>query len=130
MATAAYGAAAFEPFEHGVMLWSISLNVIFVLYDSPAKPRWQQFTDSYTAGMPDSDPSLAPPPGLQQPIRGIGLVWRQSAKVRERLGWATGPEIPYLGAFQIDMDGERYMQSNTGQVYHLSADQSNWELLH
>ena len=28
---------------------------------------------------------------------------------RDRLGWATGPELPYLGAFQIDMDGERYM---------------------
>lgn len=112
------------------MLWSSSLNVIFVVYDSPQKPRWQQFTNSWTDGMPDNDPSIAPPSGLFQPIRGFGLVWRKASKVRDRLGWATGPELPYLGAFQIDMDGERYMQSNTVGVYHLYADQSNWELMH
>jgi hypothetical protein len=39
------------------------------------------------------------PPGNYVPIRGFGKVWREgtstrtSTSIRERLGWATAPEI-------------------------------------
>jgi hypothetical protein len=32
---------------------------------------------------------------LYAPVRGLGKVWREqtASRVRERLGWATGPEV-------------------------------------
>ncbi|MEP7288010.1 MAG: hypothetical protein ABI947_19835 [Chloroflexota bacterium] len=124
------GSAVFQKFEHGLMIWIGSQNTIFVLYDTPKRPRWQQFTDAFTEGMPSDDPSIVPPGGMLQPIRGFGLVWRGKPGVRTRLGWATGPETPYSAGFQIDTLGNRYVQSLTTEIYKLTSDLSNWQVVH
>lgn len=49
--------------------------------------------------MTESDPTIVPPPGLYQPVRGFGVAWRDEQipagygeLVQERLGWAINPE--------------------------------------
>ncbi len=118
-----------QPFERGLMIRIDSLQVIFIMYQDSTKPRWQQVADKYAAGAPDSDPALVPPNGLQQPMRALGLAWRSVARVRQRLGWATGPETPYQGVLQIDILGNRFLRGPGREVYQLNADLSDWQTL-
>jgi len=123
------GAAGFQQFERGFMIWFGPQKVIFAVYQSDKKPRWQQFSDTWTEDKPAIDPALAPPDGMFQPMRGFGLVWRAARGVRDKLGWATGQEMPYQAALQIDTLGNRFIGGPNGEVYQLDADLSNWQML-
>ena len=81
--------------EHGFAPGSGEIWIAFVNSKIPSG-KWLVYVDDWTAGAdPDNDQSLTPPPGLIQPIRGFGKVWRTklSAEEREMLGWATGSEF-------------------------------------
>jgi hypothetical protein len=89
--------AAEQPFENGRMVWLeevrgetfVTQRQILVFYNDG---KYEQYQDTWMEGQPESDPSIVPPSGLYQPIRGFGKVWRESTGVRDRLGWATVPE--------------------------------------
>jgi hypothetical protein len=69
---------------------------------------------------------------LLQPIRGFGLVWRSHDKVRQRLGWATSPEVPSDGAFQGDGmidNGTLYIRTRDGSILALSNKGDSWKLV-
>src|SRR5207302_5115327 len=82
---------ATQRFEHGWMLWRASRSAndpaaIFVLFEDDQ--HYVRFDDTYS---PTTDPEGGPVParpGLQQPVRGFGKVWRAdtAAGVRDRLG--------------------------------------------
>jgi hypothetical protein len=97
--------AAYEPFEHGLMVWLAEGGHTYVLLDdgSPFKP-YQEVVDLQGLPLPDPDPSLAPPAGLYQPTLGFGKFWRGLVPgtdwVRQRLGWATAPESDYSAFWQ------------------------------
>ncbi|MCB9160184.1 MAG: hypothetical protein H6644_10050 [Caldilineaceae bacterium] len=78
-----------QPFERGEMLWRADTGQIYARFDAMG---WQLFPDTFVDGDPADDPALTPPPGLQQPVRGFGKVWREQPGVRDLLGWATAPE--------------------------------------
>ncbi|MEO5952028.1 MAG: hypothetical protein ABIQ44_06095, partial [Chloroflexia bacterium] len=86
-----------QSFQHGQMLdlidqyGSSTYKVIYVLFEDGTV---QGFEDKYQAGDPEPTGVVAPP-GNYVPIGGFGKVWREgtSAGIRERLGWATAPEI-------------------------------------
>jgi len=79
----------FQPFERGVMIWREDTRQIYALYRDGA---WDIFPDTWAEPQPESDPSLAPPEGRVQPVRGLGLVWRQQPDVRDQLGWGLRVE--------------------------------------
>jgi hypothetical protein len=92
--------ASQQEFENGRMLWLSNLDSIFVLYDDG---DWKKYDNRWQEGDPLDDPDIQPPPGLFQPIRGFGDVWRnqnQYDAVRERLGWGVAPEQAYTATFQ------------------------------
>jgi hypothetical protein len=99
--------AAYEPFEHGVMVWIAEGGHTYVLLDdgSPFKP-YQEVVDLQGLPLPDPDPSLVPPSGMVQPVLGFGKFWRGlvpgSDWVRQRLGWATAPETGYSALWQCN----------------------------
>lgn len=111
------------------MIWFGPQKVIFAVYQSDKKPRWQQFSDTWTEDKPAIDPALTPPDGMFQPMRGFGWVWRTTRGLRDKLGWATGQEMPYQAALQIDTLGNRFIGGPNGEVYQLDADLSNWQML-
>ncbi len=123
------GPAVSQQFEHGLMIWFGAERVIFVVYDATTRPRWQQFADTWAPDAPESDPSLAPPDGMFQPVRGFGLVWRSNARVRQRLGWATKPEVSYQSALQLDTLGNRFIRGPQNEVYQLNGDLANWQVI-
>jgi hypothetical protein len=86
-----------QPFQNGRMVWLeevrgetfVTQRQILVFYDDG---KYEQYQDTWTEDQPESDPAIVPPGGLLQPVRGFGKVWRETAGVRDRLGWATVPE--------------------------------------
>ncbi len=101
--------AAEEPFEHGWMIWlqevrtesTIYQKVILVFYNDG---HFEKYTDTFLEGTdPESDPSIVPPAGLYQPVRGFGKLWRTNQTVRNQLGWATAPEQGFNTQWQMQM---------------------------
>lgn len=123
--------AAEQSFERGTMLWIEAEDAIYVLYaDEDYTTRWSRFQDEWEEEDPDRDPNLNPPPGLQQPIRGFGLVWRTYPSVRERLGWALGPERGYQTTTQWTTRykyNATYIRAEDGSVWYLGPERSSWD---
>lgn len=89
--------AASQTFERGTMLWVQGpINYIYVLYNTGT---YQRFADTWVDGslVPISSP---PPPGLYEPVRGFGKVWRENPAVNAGLGWGLGFEIASVAARQ------------------------------
>jgi len=101
--------AAEEPFERGRMIWlqevrtgtAVYQKVILVFYNGG---HFEKHPDTFVEGVdPESDPAIVPPPGLYQPIRGFGKLWRTNTSVRDRLGWATASEQGFHTQWQMQM---------------------------
>lgn len=125
--------AAEQTFQEGVMLWIEAEDAIYVLYEEDGyTTRWSRFQDEWQEGDPTRDPSLQPPSGLQQPIRGFGLVWRAHSYVRERLGWAVEPERGYQTTIQRTTRykyNATYIRARDGGVWYLGPERSSWDKL-
>jgi len=104
-ATSAPG--AYQPFEHGAMIDRSDIRRIYVFCgDQQARRVFQgQRLEPF---LPDTwDPSQpvgggpGPQPGLYEPQRGFGKLWREYPGVRDCLGYATAPaETPYTVVVQ------------------------------
>jgi hypothetical protein len=124
-------AAAEQPFEGGVMIWLETTDSVIVL--TPDQ-QWRRFEDTWTEEQPESDPSIVPPDGRYQPIRGFGKVWREHPEVREQLGWALGVELGFESMYQDQLTPEgsesiTFLLTFNGQVFALTtrdADQGDW----
>ena len=100
-------AAAYQQFEHGIMLWLENGlwwepgEMIYVLYDSPSQ-NFESFPEyalpDNNAPMPDIE--YDPPDGLFVPESGFGLLWRENSWIRQRLGWALAPEAGFTTTAQ------------------------------
>lgn len=130
------GRAVIQPFERGLMLWTEPENQVYSLFSDGSIPAWDSWTDTFKEGQPESDPALVPPEGLLQPIRGFGKVWREQSSggvpVRDRLGWATGPEREISGALQCDSSPRYatcYLRGGDNSVYELGPERSSWAVL-
>jgi hypothetical protein len=129
-ATAAIvSAGAEQHFQGGLMLWSAAEDRIYVLFAGGQEPEWNAFTDEWDPGEPENDPTLQPPAGFYQPVRGFGQVWREQPGVRDRLGWAIDEEIGYQTAVQrtsYAKYNETYIRAVDGGVWRLEAERSGW----
>ncbi|MEL7673435.1 MAG: hypothetical protein AAGU78_06825 [Chloroflexota bacterium] len=122
-----------QTFERGRMVWVAALDRIYVVFEDGARPGWAMYPDEFNEGDPERDESLAPPPGLEQPIRGFGLVWRNNPRVRERLGWGVSPEVSFEGMMQADSAEPRlatlYLRLRDGGILALDAQTNEWDVL-
>jgi hypothetical protein len=122
--------AAYQPFEHGLMVWIGSRDHVYVLYDatstSPLAERWETYADQFNEGDAETDPAITPPEGKWQPKRGFGLVWRTQPGVRAALGWALSPErgytVCYGGGFARGESYEAYMNDADNRILQLNSD--------
>ncbi len=132
-----YTAMAAQRFEHGVMLWTQFNDRITILYDDNPDVRfrhWSLVSNAWLPGMPESDPSIVPPLGDYQPVRGFGVAWRDEQgyagyRVRDRLGWATAAEFPMSGAYQCNAAFKYRTCYVTGPgevVYVLEPEGAGW----
>lgn len=106
---------AAQPFERGAMYWRGDTRVIYGL---AANGQFWQAADSWNEGMPAADGMLVPPEGLIQPVRGFGLVWRNTQALRDSIGWATASEYLYQGFWQDFERGAMFVGVGN-QIYAL-----------
>lgn len=122
-----------QVFEYGRMIWVEALDRIYVIFEDGLSPQWAQYPDDYQDGDPDRDEGLVPPPGLSQPVRGFGLVWRSNPRVKDRLGWGTTPEVSFEGMFQSDSSepsiATLYLRMRDGGIVALDAVNNEWEII-
>lgn len=126
--------AAEQSFENGRMIWLEEVSsesttyqhALLVLY---ADGRFAQYEDTWTEGEPESDPTIVPPAGLYQPIRGFGKLWRTVPAVRDGLGWASGPEQGFNTTWQLriseSIPSVAFVRSLDGQI--IQIDGWGWE---
>jgi hypothetical protein len=86
--------AATQGFERGALLWRIKPDQVYVMYNSGQLEFYPMsaYPESVRQNPPGGDPSINPPAGFQQPVRGFGLIWRDNPQVREGVGWALEGE--------------------------------------
>lgn len=105
-------ALVFQPFEQGRMFWRDTKQII-VLGNSGT---FWRVADSWNDTIPADDPSLVPPSGLLQPVRGFGFVWRSNPTFRNSLGWALTTEFP-LSSYWQEFDGGSLFIGDNGLVF-------------
>lgn len=124
------GHGTYQRFEYGFMVWLEFNDKVYVLYDTPEQPRWQNYDDPYIEGAPERPENWPEVQrlGTFQPRRGFGEVWRQFEYVRARVGWALHEwETIYTPRWQRGEDGSILIEDPIGGVFYLYARGEWWE---
>jgi len=107
-----------EVFVGGYMFWRQDTKYIYVLYNDGT---WEGHADTWTEGMPEWDPSIVPPAGYYQPVRGFGKLWRENWAIQQKLSWATTQERSVYFSEQ-DFEGGLMLWSNVLGIFVLYND--------
>jgi hypothetical protein len=90
----AFVAGAIQPFERGLMIYRAAAvqgqpGTIEALGNDG---RFGRYADTWVSGVDPDSGGQTPPPGLVEPIRGFGKVWRNDPALAARIGWALANE--------------------------------------
>lgn len=123
-----------QRFERGRMLYSAETDTVYALFNDGFEPAWLAFDNLYDPAIhPEIADNFVPPPGRYQPVARLGFVWRGNDTVRNRLGLATEPEIPYEGFVQQATIGSGedsvYVSSTDGSVVQLLGNGDSWQII-
>jgi formylglycine-generating enzyme required for sulfatase activity len=105
--------AAWQPFEHGHMLWRRDTDTVYYFLNSgewgAVNDRWIEGTAIQSRG--------AVPAGLQAPERGFGYAWGEDDALFQGLGWAIDKEKGFCALVQ-NFAGGFVVQSSTVASCH------------
>lgn len=130
-----------QRFQNGRMFWLQPVDQIWVLaQDEDGGRTWLVYDNTFREGQRESDPSINPPEGFHQPIRGFGKLWRENPDIRESLGWALEPELGHVTTYEyhaggtvtadneyIPAPGYHLITSLFGDVYKFNEADLTWE---
>lgn len=110
--------SAYQPFQNGLMVWVAApgQSLIYALYGNGT---YQRFNDTFLEGVDPSSGGAIPPPGLLEPVRGFGKVWRENPSARDTLGWALTGESGGTAEILLFERGEMLRVPQSGQTYIL-----------
>jgi hypothetical protein len=98
--------AAWEPFQHGDMLWRSDLDWTYALHrqhgTDTSSGDWSTGEDAWKwdQSFPEGR-GLTPPAGMFEPIRGFGFAWFNFlGGPASALGWATSQEKGFCANLQ------------------------------
>jgi hypothetical protein len=118
-----------QPFENGFMFWREDKPpYIYVLHN---KGIWHRYTGTFKQGDPEVA-GYSPPPGLQEPRRGFGQVWRDELGGPDsEIGWATYHEQGFPGDRWVDCEhGMMLWSGQWGDLWGIFVlyDDGTWQL--
>jgi hypothetical protein len=135
-------AAATQPFEHGLMIWTDQHPLVSPRghpYSSPPQiwalsepgPQFEGYEDTWKEGIDaDTPPDTPPHAGLYAPWRGFGKVWAEHPELRARIGWATEPQVQARTAdHQIFRYGSLLRVNETGRIYAANSDTNRAQVI-
>lgn len=99
-----------QPFENGFMFWRKDKDrFIYVLYN---KRTWQIYEGAFKEGDPEAA-GYSSPPGLQEPRRGFGQVWRDYlGGPNSEIGWAKDREWGFPDDRWVDCEHGTMLWTN------------------
>jgi hypothetical protein len=123
-----------QTFERGRMVYIKARNRVYTLFNDGRDPAWVSFENRYDpAKDKELEESFVPPPGLVQPLRSLGFIWRGNDTVRNRLGLGTQDEITFDGFVQTanTADGTEnlYLNSADKKVLQLIPGGAAWQII-
>jgi hypothetical protein len=80
--------------------------------------------DTWEEGQPETGNLTPPEPGLIDPKRGFGKVWREHPDIREAIGWAWEHEVAG-GGVQLFEHGTMVLMQGKNWVYTFGAEQTH-----
>lgn len=119
-----------EVFQGGRMFWREDLDEIYVVFDRQAdgtelyQGKWQTDPSWKWDGSYPHGTGLTPPPGMVEPIRGFGWVWRNKMNsANGPLGWALDVEHGFDNMGQVQMfEQGMIFKGSTAKRYVLLKD--------
>jgi hypothetical protein len=123
-----------QVFEGGRMIYITDQDRVYVLFGDGRDPAWTSFPNRYVGGQtPEEDTNFVPPPGRYQPVRILGVIWRGSDPVRNRLALGLQPEVAYEGAYQLERRADAtetiYLRGADGSVLRLEPNGAAWSVI-
>lgn len=123
-----------QQFQSGRMVYIGNTNVVYVLFNDGATPKWLRFDNRYDPAIhPESQENFVPPPNLYQPIGILGFIWRGNDTVRNRLQLATNVQISFDGftqnAFTFTNTPSLYISSTDATVLQLLGNGDDWQII-
>jgi len=119
--------AAWEAFERGAMFWRQDTDTVRVLYyqggTNSSAGQWTEILQPWDGSDPEGV-GLTPPPGLFEPKRGFGWVWRTMIGGPDgQLGWAREEEKGFCAKVQPLENGLLFHSSG---VEYCQDELYNW----
>lgn len=115
--------SATQNYERGVMVWAQGAPPsIYALFGGG---RFQRYDDTYNASTDPFSGGEPAPPGLIEPVRGFGKVWRTFPEARSGLGWARDNEQGGSSAAQAFERGQMIALPQRGEILILVYDAGN-----
>jgi hypothetical protein len=105
---------AAQVFQGGTMYY-VAVSPAFI-YSLTADSRFRRFADTWIEGVDPNSGGEIPPPGLIEPIRGFGKVWRLNPDVRAGLGWAVTGELGGVVTLQSFERGRAIFLPDRGET--------------
>ena len=126
-------AAAYQPFEHGFMVWTQTPDRFYVFFADGERAGQFLFADAPYDFSPEQPATETPPAGFFMPVSGFGKLWRselsawRDVNIRGELGWATAPEAAYDAIRQCELPGypgmwNCYLQMPDGRIANIRPD--------
>lgn len=117
-------AAAYQPFERGEMVYlqAAPNGFIYALVSSLVPNRFTRYSDTFVQGVDPESGGALPPPGLLEPVRGFGKVWRGDPALQTSIGYAVAPEAGETATVQLFERGRAVYLPSRAAVYLLVDD--------
>ncbi len=110
---------ASQTYQMGDLLWMQGPpQAIYALFNTG---RFQRYDDTFNAATDPASGGETPPPGLLEPVRGFGKVWRTFGEVRA-MGWAMTEEVGGQSTAQIFERGQMVYFPQRGMIFVLITD--------
>lgn len=98
---------AFQPFEHGFMLWRQDQDKIVVVFTDIKTKTGAACQETYRDTFDGQAYEIpAAPPGLTVPTLGFGWLYKNDAELAKRLGYAKSEEVSRVADIRVTAGAE------------------------
>ncbi len=111
---------ASQVMERGTMIYTAGAPGD--IYAVTSDMRFRRFADLWVSGVDPDSTGLTPPPGLLEPIRGFGKVWRENLDIQGLIGWGVSGEAGTTATLLLFERGRAIYLPSVNQTFILIND--------